>query len=112
MPQAVLLKILPRPCEWINTAKDFKGLAEDAISITASEKTDLYNDLERGDKDHLTKPFFEKSHCGPFSVCSNVTNGATDDSVNGDISGKEMFLRITRSGDRAISSRSTPPSIA
>jgi len=133
------IKALPRPGAWMNAPKDFKILSEDSFSITASTKTDLYNDVDSGahtgsapmllfpaddtfvlttavsvdfkqeydggflvvysDPDHWVKLLFEKSHYGTFSVCSNVTNGAPDDSVNTDVPGKEVFLRLTRAKD-------------
>ncbi|HKQ76236.1 MAG TPA: DUF1349 domain-containing protein [Blastocatellia bacterium] len=133
------IKALPRPCSWMNAPKDFKILSEDSFSITASEKTDLYKDVDSGvrtatapmllfpaddtfvlttavtvdfkqeydggflvvysDPDHWVKLLFEKSHYGTFSVCSNVTNVNPDDSVNADVPGKEVFLRLTRSKD-------------
>jgi uncharacterized protein len=135
----VAIKALPRPCAWMNAPKDFKLLADDSFSITASKETDLYNNAEKGlhvatapmllfpaddtfvltaalsvdfkqeydggflvvysDPDHWVKLLFEKSHYGPFSVCSGVTNGITDDSVNSDVPGKEVFLRVTRAKD-------------
>src|SRR5262245_17816797 len=42
------IKALPSPCAWMNAPKDFKILSEDSISITASTKTDLYNDADSG----------------------------------------------------------------
>jgi len=133
------IKALPRPGAWMNAPKGFKILSEDSFSITASTKTDLYNDMDSGvhlatapmllfpaedtfvlttavtvdfkqeydggflvvysDPDHWVKLLFEKSHYGPFSVCSNVTNVNTDDSVNTDVPGKEVFLRLTRAKD-------------
>src|SRR5262245_43815261 len=42
------IKALPRPCTWMNAPKDFKILSEDSFSITASAKTDLYNDVDSG----------------------------------------------------------------
>ena len=133
------IKALPSPCAWMNAPKDFKILSEDSFSITASTKTDLYNDVASGahtatapmllfpaedtfvlttavtvdfkqeydggflvaysDPDHWVKLLFEKSHYGTFSVCSNVTNVNSDDSVNTDVPGKEVFLRLTRAKD-------------
>ncbi len=42
------IKALPRPGAWMNAPKDFKILSEDSFSITASTKTDLYNDVDSG----------------------------------------------------------------
>jgi len=42
------IKALPRPGTWMNAPKDFKILLEDSFSITASAKTDIYNDAESG----------------------------------------------------------------
>jgi uncharacterized protein len=44
----VEIKALPGPGAWMNAPKDFKILSEDSFSITASTKTDLYNDVESG----------------------------------------------------------------
>ena len=42
------IKALPSPCAWMNAPKNFKILSEDSLSITASAKTDLYNDADSG----------------------------------------------------------------
>lgn len=79
--------------------------AEDTFVLTAAVTVDFKQEYDGGflvvysDPDHWAKLLFEQSHYGPFSVCSNVTKGDTDDSVNSDVSGKEVFLRITRAKD-------------
>jgi regulation of enolase protein 1 (concanavalin A-like superfamily) len=123
----------------MNEPKDFKILSGDALAITASKQTDLYNELASGkhvatapmfvfpaeetfvlttavkvdfkneydggflvvysDPDHWAKLLFEQSHYGPYSVCSNVTDGSSDGSANADVSGNEVFLRLTRDKD-------------
>jgi uncharacterized protein len=132
------IKALPFPGEWMNTPKDFKILSGDSFSITATTKTDLYNNVDGpdvatapmllfpaaetfvlttavavdfkqeydggflvvyADPDHWVKLLFEKSHYGPFSVCSSVTKIDSDDSVNTEVPGKEVFLRLTRAKD-------------
>jgi regulation of enolase protein 1 (concanavalin A-like superfamily) len=112
----VEIKALPRRGAWTNAPKDFKRLADDSFAITASKQTDLYNNLDAGtrvatapmllfpadDTFVLTtgvKFLFEKSHYGPFSVCSNVTNGPSDDSVHADVPTNEVYLRLTRAKD-------------
>lgn len=133
------VKAMPSKGAWMNAPLEFKGLGDDAFSITASEKTDFYNPVDGSpraanapmllfpadetfvlttavkvdfkaefdggflvvysDADHWLKLLFEKSHYGPFSVCSSVTNDGTDDTVNADVPKNEVFLRITRAKD-------------
>lgn len=135
--EPIKIKAIPHSFSWINKQKDYRVLADDSVSITASKETDLYNDAESGNvaanapmltfapddafvltvkvapdfksefdggflvvyvnQTHWAKLLFEKSHYGPFSVGSSVTNTYSDDSVNADIPGKEVYLRITRS---------------
>lgn len=79
--------------------------AEDTFVLTTAVTVDFKQEYDGGslvvysDPDHWVKLLFEKSHYGPFSVCSNVTNVDTDDSVNTDVPGKEVFLRVTRAKD-------------
>jgi len=42
------IEALPRPASWMNVPKDFRRLAEDSFSITASKETDLYNNADSG----------------------------------------------------------------
>jgi hypothetical protein len=42
----VHIEALPRPASWMNVPKDFRRLAEDSFSITASKETDLYNSAD------------------------------------------------------------------
>ena len=134
----VEIQALPITGEWMNTPRDFKILSGDSFSITATAKTDLYNNVDGpdvatapmllfsaaetfvlttavavdfkqeydggflvvySDPDHWVKLLFEKSHYGPFSVCSSVTKIDSDDSVNTEVPGKEVFLRLTRAKD-------------
>ena len=44
----VEIKSLPRPSTWMNAPKDFKMLSDDSFSITASNGTDLFNELGSG----------------------------------------------------------------
>jgi regulation of enolase protein 1 (concanavalin A-like superfamily) len=44
------VKALPRPGAWMNAPKDFQVLSDDSLSITASKKTDLYNNAESGER--------------------------------------------------------------
>jgi hypothetical protein len=48
LPGKIEIKALPSRCAWMNAPKDFKILSEDSFSITASTKTDLYNDVDSG----------------------------------------------------------------
>ena len=80
--------------------------ADDTFVLTAAVTVDFKQEYDGGflvlysDPDHWAKLLFEKSHYGPFSVCSNVTKVDSDDSVNTDVSGTEVFLRITRAKDK------------
>jgi regulation of enolase protein 1 (concanavalin A-like superfamily) len=79
--------------------------AEDTFVLTTAVTVDFKQEYDGGflvvysDPDHWVKLLFEKSHFGTFSVCSNVTNVNSDGSVNADVSGKEVFLRLTRAKD-------------
>ena len=79
--------------------------ADPAFVLTATVRVAFRKEYDGGflvlfaDPDHWVKLLFEKSHYGPYSVCSNVTNGGTDDNVHHDVQGQEVRLRITRSGD-------------
>jgi regulation of enolase protein 1 (concanavalin A-like superfamily) len=79
--------------------------AEDTFVLTTAVAVDFKQEYDGGflvvysDPDHWVKLLFEKSHYGTFSVCSNVTNVNPDDSVNTDVPGKEVFLRLTRAKD-------------
>lgn len=79
--------------------------AEESFVLTAAVKVDFKSEYDGGflvlysGPDQWAKLLFEQSHFGPFSVCSNVTNANSDGSVNGDVSGNEVFLRLTRAKD-------------
>jgi len=79
--------------------------ADETFVLTTAVKVDFQKEFDGGflvvyaDPDHWTKLLFEKSHYGPFSVCSNVTNGDTDDTVNPDAPSNEVYLRIARAKD-------------
>jgi regulation of enolase protein 1 (concanavalin A-like superfamily) len=79
--------------------------AEDTFVLTTAVTVDFKQEYDGGflvvysDPDQWVKLLFEKSHYGTFSVGSNVTNGDPDDSVNADVPGKEVFLRLTRAKD-------------
>jgi regulation of enolase protein 1 (concanavalin A-like superfamily) len=76
---------------------------DDAFVLTAKATPDFKSEFDGGflvvyvDQTHWAKLLFEKSHYGPFSVGSSVTNTYSDDSVNADIPGKEVYLRVTKS---------------
>lgn len=76
-----------------------------AFVLTAKVSVDFQQEFDGGflalfvDGGHWAKLLFERSHYGSPSVCSNVTKGDTDECVNGDVPGKEVYLRITRDGD-------------
>jgi uncharacterized protein len=78
---------------------------EDTFVLTTAVNVDFKQEYDGGflivysDPQHWMKLLFEKSHYGPFSVCSNVTNVNSDGSVNADVPGKEVFLRLTRAKD-------------
>lgn len=133
----IRIKAVPHFFSWINEQKDYRILADDSVSITASKETDLYNGAKSGavaanapmlafasddafvltakvtpdfksefdggflvvyaDQTHWAKLLLEKSHYGPFSVSSTVTNIYSDDSVNADIPTNEVYLRVTKS---------------
>jgi regulation of enolase protein 1 (concanavalin A-like superfamily) len=79
--------------------------ADDTFVLTTAVTVDFKQEFDGGflivyaDSDHWVKLLFEKSHYGPFSVCSNVTNGDTDDTVNADVARNEVYLRVTRAKD-------------
>jgi uncharacterized protein len=79
--------------------------ADDTFVLTTAVTVDFKQEYDGGflvvysDPDHWVKLLFEKSHYGTFSVCSNVTNVNSDGSVNADVPGKEVFLRLTRAND-------------
>jgi len=79
--------------------------ADSTFVLTVQVEVDFRKEFDGGflvayaDEQHWAKLLFEKSHYGPASVCSAVTLGATDDSVNGDIRGRKVWLRMTRAGD-------------
>jgi regulation of enolase protein 1 (concanavalin A-like superfamily) len=133
----ITIKAVPHFFSWINQQREYRILSDESVSITASRKTDLFNDAESGsvagnapilaftpddafvltakvtpdfkkefdggflvvymDQTHWAKLLFEKSHYGPFAVGSSVTNTYSDDSVNAEIPGKEVYLRVTKS---------------
>jgi hypothetical protein len=135
--EQIKIKAVPHFFSWINPQKDYRILSDDSVSITASQKTDLFNDAGSGsvagnapmlaftpddafvltakvtadfktefdggflvvyvDQTHWAKLLLEKSHYGPISVGSSVTNTYSDDSVNAVIPGKEVYLRVTKS---------------
>jgi uncharacterized protein len=76
---------------------------DDAFVLTAKVTPDFKSEIDGGflvvyvDQTHWAKLLFEKSHYGPFSVSSSVTNTHSDDSVNADIPGKDVYLRVTKS---------------
>jgi uncharacterized protein len=76
---------------------------DDAFVLTAKVTPDFKSEFDGGflvvyvDQTHWAKLLLEKSHYGPFSVGSSVTNTYSDDSVNADIPGTEVYLRITKS---------------
>jgi regulation of enolase protein 1 (concanavalin A-like superfamily) len=76
--------------------------ADDTFVLTTAVSVDFKQEFDGGflvvysDPDHWVKLLFEKSHYGPFSVCSNVTKGDTDDTVNSDVPSNKVFLRISR----------------
>jgi regulation of enolase protein 1 (concanavalin A-like superfamily) len=76
---------------------------DDAFVLTAKATPDFKSAFDGGflvvyvDQTHWAKLLFEKSHYGPFSVGSSVTNTYSDDSVNADIPGNEVYLRVTKS---------------
>jgi uncharacterized protein len=76
---------------------------DDAFVLTAKVTPDFKSVYDGGflvvyvDQTHWAKLLLEKSHYGPFSVSSSVTNTYSDDSVNADIPGKEVYLRVTKS---------------
>jgi uncharacterized protein len=79
--------------------------ADDTFVLTTAVTVDFKQEYDGGflvvyaDPDHWVKFLFEKSHYGPFSVCSNVTNGPSDDSVHADVPTNEVYLRLTRAKD-------------
>jgi regulation of enolase protein 1 (concanavalin A-like superfamily) len=78
---------------------------DDAFVLTAKATPDFKRVFDGGflvvyvDQTHWAKLLFEKSHYGSFSVGSSVTNTYSDDSVNADIPGKDVYLRVTKSKD-------------
>jgi uncharacterized protein len=76
---------------------------DDAFVLTAKVTPDFKSEYDGGflvvyvDQTHWAKLLLEKSHYGPFSVGSSVTNTYSDDSVNAEIPGKEVYLRVTKS---------------
>jgi uncharacterized protein len=76
---------------------------DDAFVLTAKVTPNFKSEFDGGflvvyvDETHWAKLLLEKSHYGPFSVGSSVTNTYSDDSVNADIPGKEVYLRVTKS---------------
>src|SRR5215475_10800343 len=68
----IQIKALPSPCAWMNSPKDFKILSEDSFSITASTKTDLYNDADSG-VHTATAPMLLFPGEDPFSPTPAVT---------------------------------------
>jgi uncharacterized protein len=77
--------------------------SDDAFVLTAKVTPDFKSEYDGGflvvyvDQTHWAKLLLEKSHYGPFSVSSTVTNTYSDDSVNADIPAKEVYLRVTKS---------------
>jgi regulation of enolase protein 1 (concanavalin A-like superfamily) len=76
---------------------------DDAFVLTAKVTPDFKRVYDGGflvvyaDQTHWAKLLLEKSHYGPISVGSSVTDVYSDDSVNADIPGKEVYLRVTKS---------------
>jgi len=79
--------------------------AAETFVLTTAVTADFEKEYDGGflvvyaDAEHWVKLLFERSHYGPLSVCSGVTNGETDDSVNADVTGEQVFLRLTREKD-------------
>ena len=79
--------------------------AEETFVLTAAVSVDFKQEYDGGflviyaDPQHWVKLLLEKSHYGPVSVCSSVTNIFSDDSVNSYISSNQVFLRLTRAKD-------------
>jgi uncharacterized protein len=79
--------------------------AAETFVLTTAVTVDFKEEYDGGflvvysDPNHWVKLLFEKSHYGPFSVCSSVTKIDSDDSVNTEVPGKEVFLRLTRAKD-------------
>ncbi len=69
---------------------------DDAFVLTAKATPDFKSEFDGAflviyvDPGHWAKLLFEKSHYGPFTVGSSVTNTYSDDSVNADIAGKDV----------------------
>jgi hypothetical protein len=78
---------------------------DDAFVLTAKVAPDFKSEFDGGflvvyvDETHWAKLLFEKSHYGPLSVGSSVTNTYSDDSVNADVPGTEVYLRVAKSKD-------------
>jgi len=70
--------------------------------LTTALTVDFKHEFDGGflvvyeDEDHWAKLLFEQSHMGPLSVCSAVTNGFSDDTVNTDVPVKKVWFRIAR----------------
>jgi uncharacterized protein len=79
--------------------------AAETFVLTTAVTVDFKEEYDGGflvvysDPDHWVKLLFEKSHYGPFSVSSSVTKIDSDDSVNTEVPGREVFLRLTRAKD-------------
>ncbi len=75
------------------------------FSLTAKIKVDFRKTFDGAalfvltDSTQYIKFLFEKSHDGPLSVCSGVTNIYTDDSNNAIAYTNEMYYRITKAGN-------------
>jgi regulation of enolase protein 1 (concanavalin A-like superfamily) len=82
--------------------------ADDDFTLTARLATDFASQFDGGflvlyaSPHHWAKLLFEKSHYGPLSVCSAVTQGISDDTVNGEVAERVIWLRIAKTGRSAV----------
>jgi regulation of enolase protein 1 (concanavalin A-like superfamily) len=51
---------------------------------------------------HWAKLLLEKSHYGPYSACSAVTDTYSDDTVNHEVGEKFVWFRVARQGQSAV----------
>jgi regulation of enolase protein 1 (concanavalin A-like superfamily) len=76
---------------------------DDAFVLTAMVTPHFSREFDGGflvvyvDQTHWAKLLLEQSHYGAFSVGSSVTNTYSDDSVNADIPGNAVYLRVSKS---------------
>lgn len=78
---------------------------DEAFVLTAKVAPDFRQEFDAGflivyvDATHWAKLLFEKSHYRQLQVGSSVTDTVSDDSVNADVPGHEVYLRIAKSKD-------------